>query len=51
LKEVKEGSRTSYYLGQQSFDSLDEIIEQFVDPCNVLLHMAKKHQKFVANVT
>jgi hypothetical protein len=46
LKEVKEGSKTVYIMGARAFESLDEIIEQYVEPCNEVFYRAKTHQKF-----
>ena len=38
-------------LGKKLFESLDEIIEQYVDPCNEVLYNAKIHPKYVSKCT
>lgn len=51
--EVKEGFKTNeqsisnqLYISKEEFQSLDEIVENYLTPCNQLMELASQHRKF-----
>ena len=38
IEESKHGGLKGYFLGKQNFESLDEIIEEYIDHCNDVLY-------------
>jgi len=51
IQETKEAGRSIYNLNKHMYESLDEIIERYINPCNLIYNKIKRHSKFVQNVT